>query len=112
MSRHRAVRNLDIDDVLDEDEYDSQYDDNEFDEEQLSNEDLDKLDDGLDYVYSVIGYDTFLTAREIKEALWNFYFDREETVDWALEKMAAEEKRRSKEEAKKGKKGIKFVLHG
>ena len=79
-----------------------------------------------------------MTASEIKEALWNFYFDREETVDWALgnrlqltktslsltcclEKMAAEEKRRSKEEAKKGKsfffllkgkKGIKFVLHG
>ncbi|KAI8353367.1 hypothetical protein BD560DRAFT_336670 [Blakeslea trispora] len=84
MSRHRAVRNLDIDDVLEEDEYNSEYDENEFDEEQLSNEDLDRLDDGLDYVYGVIGYDTFLTAREIKEALWNFYFDQEQTVDWAL----------------------------
>ncbi|KAI8326916.1 P-loop containing nucleoside triphosphate hydrolase protein [Blakeslea trispora] len=99
MSRHRAVRNLDIDDVLEEDEYNSEYDENEFDEEQLSNEDLDRLDDGLDYVYGVIGYDTFLTAREIKEALWNFYFDQEQTVDWALEKIAVQEKKEAKKAA-------------
>ncbi|KAI8087598.1 P-loop containing nucleoside triphosphate hydrolase protein [Gilbertella persicaria] len=101
MSRHRAVRNLDIDDVLEEDDYNSEYDENELDETQLSNEDMDKLDDGLAYVYSIIGYDTFLTAKEIKEALWYYYFDREETVDWALDKIAAEEKKRAKEEAKK-----------
>lgn len=57
---------------------------NAVDETEMSNEDLDKLDEGLAYVYSVIGDDTFLTAKEIKEALWYYYFDREETVEWAL----------------------------
>jgi hypothetical protein len=50
----------------------------------MTNEDLDKLDDGLAYVYSVIGEDTILTAKEIKEALWYYFFDREETIEWAL----------------------------
>ncbi|EPB86051.1 hypothetical protein HMPREF1544_07127 [Mucor circinelloides 1006PhL] len=107
MSRHRAVRNLDIDDILDEDEYESEYDENQLDEADISNEDLDKLEDGLAYVYSVIGEDTILTATEIKEALWYYYFDREETINWALEKIAKEkaleEKKKAKEEAKKGK---------
>ncbi|KAL9546519.1 hypothetical protein MBANPS3_006616 [Mucor bainieri] len=109
MSRHRAVRNLDIDDILDEDEYESEYDENQLDETEMSNEDLDKLEDGLAYVYSVIGEDTMLTASEIKEALWYYYFDREETINWALvstekiaKEKALEEKKKAKEEAKKG----------
>ncbi|KAI7901246.1 HBS1 N-terminus-domain-containing protein [Cokeromyces recurvatus] len=87
MSRHRAVRNLDIDDILDEDEYDSEYDENQFDEDELSNEDLDKLDEGLAQVYSVIGEDTILSAKEIREALWYYYFDIDETIEWALGKL-------------------------
>ncbi|CEP16060.1 hypothetical protein [Parasitella parasitica] len=83
MSRHRAVRNLNIDDILDEDDYE-EFDQDQIDETEMSNEDLDKLDDGLAHVYSVIGDDTILTAREIKEALWYYYFDREEAVNWAL----------------------------
>ncbi|KAI8975254.1 hypothetical protein BDF20DRAFT_836672 [Mycotypha africana] len=86
MSRHRAVRNLDVDDILDDEDYGEDYDENDFNEDELSNEDLDKLDEGLAYVYSVIGDDTFLTAKEIREALWEFYFDKEETVEWALER--------------------------
>lgn len=54
------------------------------DETEMSNEDLDKLDEGLAYVYSVIGEDTILSAAEIKEALWYYYFDREETIEWVL----------------------------
>ncbi|KAI9476270.1 MAG: hypothetical protein EXX96DRAFT_293848 [Benjaminiella poitrasii] len=84
MSRHRAVRNLDIDDILDEDEYESEYDENQLDENELSNEDLDKLDEGLAHIYSVIGEDTILSAKEIREALWYYYFDTEETIEWAL----------------------------
>jgi hypothetical protein len=52
----------------------------------MSNEDLEKLDEGLAYIYSVIGDDTILGEREIKEALWYYYFDREETLEWALGK--------------------------
>lgn len=54
------------------------------DESQLSNEDLDALEEGLDYVYGVIGQDVPLTDVEIKEALWYYYFDKDETVNWAL----------------------------
>lgn len=52
----------------------------------MSNEDLDKLDEGLAYILSVIGDDTPLTAKEIKEALWYYFFDKEETLEWALGK--------------------------
>jgi hypothetical protein len=52
----------------------------------MSNEDLNKLDEGLAYVYSVIGDDTILSAAEIKEALWHYFFDTEETIEWALGK--------------------------
>ncbi|KAI8877205.1 hypothetical protein K501DRAFT_298388 [Backusella circina FSU 941] len=108
MSRHRDVRNLDVDDVLEEDQYDDDVDyENQLDENELSNEDLDRLDDGLAYVYSVIGDDSNITGKEIREALWYYYFDFEETVDWALERIAKdkalEEKKKEKEKAKKGK---------
>lgn len=52
----------------------------------MSNEDLDKLDEGLVFICSVIGEDTVLSAKEIKEALWYYYFDREQTLEWALGK--------------------------
>lgn len=64
------------------------------DDTEISNEDLDKLEDGLAYVYSVIGDDTILTAAEIKEALWYYYFDREETINWALGKIRSREEER------------------
>lgn len=98
----------------------------------MSNEDLDKLEEGLAHVYSVIGDDTFLTAKEIKEALWYYYFDREETIEWALgnsytvtymslilirygtdkiaKEQAAEEKKKAKEAAKKGKVIFFFII--
>ncbi|KAI8334735.1 hypothetical protein BC941DRAFT_472662 [Chlamydoabsidia padenii] len=104
MSRHRAVRNLDLDDVLDEDQLDTEYDENQLDESQLSNEDLDALEEGLDYVYGVIGQDVPLTDVEIKEALWYYYFDKDETVNWALEKVASIKVEQDKQKAKEAKK--------
>ncbi|KAI8094054.1 hypothetical protein BDF21DRAFT_407877 [Thamnidium elegans] len=126
MSRHRAVRNLDIDDILQEDDYDSEYDEDAIDETAISTEDLETLEEALTYIYSIIGEDTVLSEKEIKETLWNSYFDTEETLNWALgnylkkmgwgfhsvlifivekiEKVKAiEEKKKAKEEAKKGK---------
>lgn len=57
------------------------------DENELSNEDLDALEDGLAYVKSVVGDDCPVPDIEIKEALWYYYFDREETVNWVLGKL-------------------------
>ncbi|KAI8145405.1 P-loop containing nucleoside triphosphate hydrolase protein [Fennellomyces sp. T-0311] len=107
MSRHRAVRNLDIDEVLEEDDYADDYDENELDETQLSQEDRAQLDEGLSYVLSVVGEDIPVTDFEIKEALWYYYFDREETVNWVVEKIAkikAEEEKQKKKAAKKAAK--------
>ncbi|ORZ18623.1 hypothetical protein BCR42DRAFT_307275, partial [Absidia repens] len=105
MSRHRAVRNLDLEDVLDEDQIENDdYDENQLDESQLSNEDLDALEEGLDYVYGVIGTDIPLTDIEIKEALWYYYFDKDETVNWALEKVATIKAEQDKQKAKDAKK--------
>ncbi|ORX51594.1 hypothetical protein DM01DRAFT_1270681, partial [Hesseltinella vesiculosa] len=68
------------------------------DESQLSNEDLEQLDEGLQYVYSVLGDDVPLTDVEIKEALWYYYFDKEETVDWALGKIQQIKKEQEKKQ--------------
>ncbi|KAI9306658.1 hypothetical protein BJ944DRAFT_159486 [Cunninghamella echinulata] len=104
MSRHRAVRNIDLDDVLDEEQYDDEYDENQLDESQLTNEDIMALDEGLEYIYSIIGDHTPLTDVEIKEALWYYYFDKEETLNWALEKI---EQLKTKEEKQKEKEAKK-----
>lgn len=53
------------------------------DETQISNEDADALEEGVAYVQSVVG-DVPIPALEIKEALWYYYFDREETVNWVM----------------------------
>lgn len=54
------------------------------DETAISTEDLETLEESLTYIYSVIGEDTILSEKEIKETLWNSYFDTEETLNWAL----------------------------
>ncbi|KAI9488308.1 HBS1 N-terminus-domain-containing protein [Zychaea mexicana] len=100
MSRHRAVRNLDIDDVLEEDDYADDYDENELDEGDLSAEDRANLADGLAHVLSVVGEDIPVSDMEIKEALWYYYFDREETINWAVENCR--EKGRGRKAKEKG----------
>ncbi|ORE07289.1 hypothetical protein BCV72DRAFT_304709 [Rhizopus microsporus var. microsporus] len=88
MSRHRAIRNLDVNDVLDEDDYESSFEEeevqDEFDESQLTNEDLDLLYEGLDYIHDAVGKNDVLSDRQIKETLWYYYFNKEDTLDWAL----------------------------
>lgn len=54
------------------------------DESQLSNEDLEALEEGLAYVHSVVGDNLPVPDVEIKEALWYYYFDKEETVNWVV----------------------------
>ncbi|KAI9244416.1 hypothetical protein BY458DRAFT_107661 [Sporodiniella umbellata] len=111
MSRHRAVRNLDVNDILEEDDYNSDYDENQLDESELTNEELDLLDEGLEYIEGVIGLSSGLSSQQIKESLWYYYLDKEETLAWALDEVAKlnaiEEKKKAKEKAKKGKDGYR-----
>ncbi|KAG1198815.1 hypothetical protein G6F70_005463 [Rhizopus microsporus] len=104
MSRHRAIRNLDINDVLDEDDYESSFEEeevqDEFDESQLTNEDLDLLYEGLDYIHAAIGKNDVLSDRQIKETLWYYYFNKEDTLDWALEEISKAKALEAKKKAK------------
>ena len=58
------------------------------DEGDLSQEDRANLADGLAHVLSVVGGDDIpVSDTEIKEALWYYYFDREETINWVIGKF-------------------------
>jgi hypothetical protein len=50
----------------------------------LPEDDLDKLDQGVTFVYDTLGADIDLKKEEIREALWNFYYDHDKTIIWAL----------------------------
>lgn len=78
MSRHRFVRNLNIHEELEEDEHD--YD--MF--EGITPEQQDQLDSATDAVLAVLGPNPFVREQEIREVLWDNYFDVNETSDWAL----------------------------
>ncbi|KAG2185185.1 hypothetical protein INT44_001975, partial [Umbelopsis vinacea] len=85
MSRHRNVRNLDIDDVLAEDDYsdEEEYDQAEgggMDLSEMSDEDRAAMDEGVAHIYSVIGDDTSISLQTIQETLWYYYFDKEESI--------------------------------
>ena len=64
------------------------------DETDLSEKDRIELADGLAHVLSVIGNEDIpVSDMEIKEALWYYYFDREETVQWVIGNIKLEYKR-------------------
>ncbi|KAI8992413.1 hypothetical protein BDB01DRAFT_431609 [Pilobolus umbonatus] len=83
MSRHRAVRNLVIEDILDEEDV-SDYEDNQLDDSEMTDEEWNKLQEGYAYIRSIIGENSLLSEDEIKESLWYNYFDKEQTLQWAL----------------------------
>lgn len=98
MSRHRAVRNLNLDEELADDGDAFGEEENPY--EDISEEDHLQLEEALARLSSLIGTpgDEFgFTEREMKDALWDSYFD----VDQALNGLVEE---RSKREAKEKKK--------
>lgn len=96
MSRHRAVRNLNLDDELADDDYDSQnpYDD-------ISEEDAAQLEESMSNLISVMESNGVSRAdfsnRELKDTLWDAYFD----VDQAFDVILEEQRRRENREKKK-----------
>ncbi|KAJ2483060.1 hypothetical protein EV174_003042 [Coemansia sp. RSA 2320] len=61
MSRHRAIRNLNLEEA--------------------------KLLKGIEVVKGAIGSDTGIEDKEIKESLWYYYFDTDATVAWLQSKI-------------------------
>ncbi|KAJ1961024.1 hypothetical protein GGI12_003478, partial [Dipsacomyces acuminosporus] len=78
MSRHRAVRNLDLEEEL----YD-EADDGYYDEMQdVSEEDQIRLLEGVESIKKVIGRSSGIDDQEIRESLWYYYFDEGATIAW------------------------------
>lgn len=101
MSRHRAVRNLNLDDELADDG--DEFEDNPYDD--ISEEDHIQLEDALARLISLIGApgdETGFTEREMKDTLWDAYFD----VDQALNVLVEERSKRESKEKKKAGKSI------
>lgn len=77
MSRHRNVRNLDIDDVLDE------ADPYEDESEPITDEQREQLATGVARVQSVLD-GVEIPRAEIEETLWYYYFDVEKSIEYLL----------------------------
>ncbi|PWN39217.1 hypothetical protein IE81DRAFT_350373 [Ceraceosorus guamensis] len=95
MSRHRAVRNLDLDEEL----ADDYYDDEQEPWADASSSDLESLQVAFAQVAAVVapGSSSLIDEADIKSSLWENYFDVQATVEWALR----ESKRRQARENKK-----------
>jgi hypothetical protein len=65
---------------------------------------IEQLIAGLSSVQAVLGSSSGITEKEIKDALWYYYFDQEKTVAYLLEQQ--HKKSAAREKAETGK----FVL--
>ncbi|SGY88740.1 BQ5605_C137g13404 [Microbotryum silenes-dioicae] len=75
-SRHRAVKQLDLAEQLDDDAIDSEGDDAyDMDDEQYV---------GLSAVQNLLGPNTPISDKEIRDSLWDSYFDIDGTVAYLL----------------------------
>ncbi|KAG8996820.1 Hsp70 suppressor, GTPase facilitates ribosomal subunit dissociation [Tulasnella sp. JGI-2019a] len=95
MSRHRFVRNINI-----QDELDDHFDDEEDPFEGITLDQQAQLDSATDNVLNLLGpeQDSLISETEIRKKLWDVYFDVDLTLEWAFD----EQKRRKSARGKKG----------
>ncbi|BGP24966.1 hypothetical protein JCM10295v2_003886 [Rhodotorula toruloides] len=94
MSRHRAVKNLDLDDELD----DGAFDEGGDYYEDMTSEQQAQMAQALSAVQAVLGTDSNIPDKSIRDALWDSYFDVEGTIAYLLDEQHKKEARRKKEE--------------
>lgn len=104
MSRHRAVRNLNLDDELAEDDGDDYMEEDSNPYDDISQEDHEQLEAALSQLTGVMGQpgsqQAGFSEREMKDALWDAYFDVDSAVNVLVEERSrreAKEKRRAGE---------------
>jgi len=97
MSRHRAVRNLDLDEELAEN---SAYDYQEDPYEDITDKESADLENALARVIDVLGpaQTSGFKDREIKDALWDSYFDVESTTAHFLDEQGKRQARALKKQ--------------
>ncbi|KAJ1040674.1 hypothetical protein NDA11_000192 [Ustilago hordei] len=97
MSRHRAIRNLDLDEELAEDDY---YDEDPYD--NLSPEDHESMTEAYSQTLDLLGPTSTngFTEREIKDILWDAYFDVDSAVTQLVEEKSRREAKAEKDRQK------------
>ncbi|KAF8923466.1 hypothetical protein EDD21DRAFT_227730, partial [Dissophora ornata] len=96
MSRHRMVRNLDLDDVLDDG-----YDEEDYIEEQPMTEDQQaQMAEATEEVKAMLG-GAKVTIKEIQDALWYYYFDVNKAAVYLIDELAKKQKAASPAAVKK-----------
>ncbi|KAG0223816.1 Hsp70 suppressor, GTPase facilitates ribosomal subunit dissociation [Actinomortierella wolfii] len=85
MSRHRNVRNMDLDDVLDDG-----YDEEDYMEEPaMTEEEQAQMAEATEDVLEMLG-NTRVSIKDIQDALWYYYFDVDQAVSYlAAKKVTA-----------------------
>ncbi|POG57759.1 hypothetical protein GLOIN_2v1737167 [Rhizophagus irregularis DAOM 181602=DAOM 197198] len=88
MSRHRVVRSLNAADILAETEnYDYDYDDYDDENYEMTPEDKAQMDKGKMFVRNVIGQVEGISDKDIENALWNYYYNTEDTIAYLLDEV-------------------------
>ncbi|SOV05679.1 related to translation elongation factor HBS1 protein [Ustilago sp. UG-2017a] len=97
MSRHRAIRNLDLNEELAEDDY---YDEDPYD--NLSPEDHESMIEAYSQTLDLLGPTSTngFTEREIKDSLWDAYFDVDSAVTQLVEEKSRREAKAEKDRQK------------
>ncbi|PVU87273.1 hypothetical protein BB561_006402 [Smittium simulii] len=75
MSRHRAIRNLNLEEELYSDEENEDY-------SEKSEQDILKLEQCLKNIKAKLGNQQKIPDKEIKDTLWYYYFDEKKTISY------------------------------
>lgn len=107
MSRHKLIKNMDLDDELGDFDGGEDYDYDGEDEgaEELSEEDQENMRVGTIAIRAELPQTaTHITEKQIQEALWNYYYDIEQSVGHLISTYGRAPKAPKKEIAKPAKK--------